>query len=169
MSPPVIPTLLLPVELTPDGITAARHGLAEIEALLSPAPPAPSPDSTALPDVVTVYEHARTTRDSRTPDLLDLFARADAPLSPEEIGRELGTEQPLSKRSARAVVRNLSRTEGGLLKRGRIRRRVLVKDFSGYGVEGAGRYSLSADDRDELRSHLGRDASWAYRRLGIDR
>jgi hypothetical protein len=169
MSTVIATTLLLPVELTPAGITAARRGLAEIEGLLNPGLPLPSSDASARADVVTVYDHARTTRGSRTPDLLELFVRTDAPLNPEEIGRELGTGQPLSKRSARAVVRNLMRMEGGLLQRGHISRRVLVKDFSGYGAEGAGRYSLSVYDRDELRSYLSQDATWAYRRLGIDR
>jgi hypothetical protein len=52
-------------------------------------------------------------------------------------------------------VRNLSRTQGNLVKTGRISREVRVKDRSRYREEGAARYGLSPDDRAVLRSHLG--------------
>ena len=71
------------------------------------------------------------------------------------IGIELDRADPLTKASARAVVRNLSRMEGHLLKSGRISRAVLVKDRSRFRQEGAGRYGLSDEDRALLRSDLG--------------
>jgi hypothetical protein len=109
------------------------------------------------PDVVTLYEHAPATPDSQTPKLLELYARVSELLTPEEIGVELGRARAhaLPKGSARAVVRNLSRMQGHLVKTGRISREVLVKDSSRYREEGATRFGLSPDARAELRSHLG--------------
>ena len=46
--------------------------------------------------MVTVYEHARTIPDSRTAELLELFAHQQL-LTLAEIGVELGNGQPLTK------------------------------------------------------------------------
>jgi hypothetical protein len=159
------PTVLLPVELSPAGIADARLTLDQLKALVDTAqvgraggetetvPAAPAAAGGQQPDVVTIYEHARTVPDSRTPSLLELFARED-PLTPEEIGIALGNRKPLTKAQGRAIVRNLSRMQGHLIKQGRIAGPVLVKDFTGYEQEGAGRYGLSDEDRAALRTHL---------------
>ena len=152
-----VPTLLLPVEMTADGVARARQDLDELESVVAGAGPAaipPTVGASAQPDVVTVYEHARTVPNSHTPKLLELFARDD-PLTPEEIGIALGNGTPFNKRQGRAFVRNLSRMEGHLVAQGKISRRVLSKHFSQYDIEGAGRYGLSEDDRAVLRTHLG--------------
>ena len=155
------PTLLLPVEMTASGVAQARQDLGELETMVAAAAGVPAPAGTQAiagagtqPDVVTVYEHARTVPNSYTPKLLELFAQED-PLTPEEIGIELGKGTPFNKRQGRAFVRNLSRMEGHLLAKGKISRRVLSKHFSQYELEGAGRYGLSDEDRAALRSHLG--------------
>lgn len=158
--------MLLPVELSQVGITRARVTLDEVEARLgceraravttkteTPST-GPAAGGQQRPEIVTVYEHALTIPESRTPRLLELFARKDM-LTPEEIGVELGNGQPLSKAQARAIVRNLSRMQGHLLEQGRVSNTVLVKDFAGYEKEGAGRYGLSDEDRAALRAHLG--------------
>lgn len=153
------PTLLLPVEMTAAGVAQARQDLGELETLVADAGGDPTPAILAAtpgtrPDVITLYEHARTVPNSHTPKLLELFARED-PLTPEEIGIELGNGTPFNKRQGRAFVRNLSRMEGHLLAQGKISRRVLSKHFSQYDQEGAGRYGLSDEDRAALRAHLG--------------
>jgi hypothetical protein len=155
------PTLLLPVEMTAAGVAEARLELDQLETLVTAAAGGPAPASVApsvgpgtQPDIVTVYEHARTVPNSHTPRLLELFARED-PLTPEEIGIALGNGTPFNKRQGRAFVRNLSRMEGHLLATGKISGRVLSKHFSQYEQEGAGRYGLSDEDRAALRAHLG--------------
>ena len=159
------PAMLLPVELSPEGIARARRELDRTETILSGARGVAGTDGETVhmgrgagsaqpPDVVTVYEHARTVPNSRTPSLLELFARED-PLTPEEIGIELGNGQPLTKAQGRAIVRNLSRMQKHLLERGRISRPVLSKHFGEYDREGAGRYGLSVEDRAILRTHIG--------------
>jgi hypothetical protein len=154
------PTVQLMVELSPVGVARARLDLDQIEAIVSPAKKttaAATPATTgspALSDVVTVYKHARTIPDSRTPELLELFAREPL-LSPAEVGVELGNGQPLTKAQGRAFIRNLSRMEGHLVEQGRISHRVLLKDFSTYDADGCGKYGFSDEDRAALRNHLG--------------
>jgi hypothetical protein len=153
------PTVLIAVELSSSGITRARDDLERIAAIVdctdkSVAPARATAPTTAVPDVVTVYEHAARHTKSRTPRLIELFARAK-PLTPTEIGVALGNGRPLTKAQARAVLRNLQQTQGYLLKEGRISRPVLVKDFTGYEDEAAGRYGFSDEDKAALRSHLG--------------
>jgi len=78
-------------------------------------------------------------------------------LTPEEIGVALAPTNggtPLTKNQARAVLRNLSRAQGNLIQVGRLSREVLVKDFTRYDEEGAGRYGLSEADRVILARHL---------------
>jgi hypothetical protein len=148
-----------------DGASARRayDDLDGIAAIVSPtseagpaaAAPAPTPTADVL-DVITVYKHAARHTKSRTPRLIELFARSQR-LTPTEIGIALGNGQPLTKAQARAVLRNLQQTEGYLLKEGRISRRILVKDFAGYEDEASGRYGISDEDKAALRSHLGLD------------
>lgn len=102
---------------------------------------------------MAVYEHARTIPDSRTAELLELFAHQQL-LTLAEIGVELGNGQPLTKAQGRAIIRNASRMEGHLLEQGRIMRRMLVKDFAGCEAEGASRYGFSDEDKTTLRGHL---------------
>lgn len=155
--------MLLEVELSADGIAGARHELDEIDALLGGARRSAAASSGSAvtptaagkqPDIVTVYEHAKTVPDSRTPSLLELFARED-PLTPEEIGIELGNGQPLTKAQARAIMRNLSRMQKHLIEGGQISGPVLERHFGSYDQERAGRYGLSDEDRAALRAHLG--------------
>jgi hypothetical protein len=152
------PTILLPVELTPDGIEQARQQLHEIEGLVGGTPRAPT-ESAGDPNVVTLYKHAgsRSRSGSQTPHLLRLFAQHPSLLTPAEIAIEMGRPggEELSKATVRAYLRNLSRTQGHLLKVRKIRREVLLKDDSRLAEEGAKRYGLSPEDRDELRSYLG--------------
>lgn len=154
------PTVQLMVELSPVGIARARLDLDQIEAIVSAATQttaAAAPAKTSSPavsDVVAVYEHARTIPDSRTPELLELFAREPL-LTPAEVGVELGNGQPLTKAQGRAFIRNLSRMEGHLVEQGRISSRVLLKDFSSYDADGCGKYGFSDEDRAALRNHLG--------------
>jgi hypothetical protein len=158
------PMMLLPVELSLDGIARARRELDGTEAIVRGGvavdsggrQPGVAQHSVGghRPDIVAVYEHALTVPNSQTPKLLELFARED-PLTPEEIGIELGNGKPFSKAQGRAFVRNLSRMEGNLIKEGRIARRVLSKHFGQYEQEHAGRYGLSDEDKTALRAHLG--------------
>lgn len=148
-------TLLLPVEFSASGVTAARRELDKIESQFMAGTATRAATTPQQPEIVTVDAHARAIPYSRTPELLELFARQERLLTPEEIGVEMGRGQPLGKASGRAFVRNLSRMQGNLIKRGRISRPVLLKDFDRYEQEGAGRYGLSASDRAALRAHLG--------------
>jgi hypothetical protein len=153
------PTVFLPVELTSEGVTRARTDLQAIAGMVAGGGEPKEKMQRTLkghrePDVVKLYEHARTVPNSRTPRLLELFARED-PLTPTEIGIALGNGKPLSKAQGRAIVRNLSRMEGHLLKQGVIGGRVLSKHFGKYETEGSGRYGLSKADRAALRGHLG--------------
>jgi len=154
--------LLLPVEPNLDGVARARRQLDELEAIVRGVAGEEAGGSEGVtprigaqkPDVVILYEHAKTVPDSHTPRLLELFARED-PLTPEEIGIALGNGMPFNKAQGRAFVRNLSRMEGNLIKRAKISGRVLSKHFVQYEQEGAGRYGLSDEDRAALRAHLG--------------
>jgi len=153
--------MLLEVELSPGGIDMARGTLDEVDALLGgrrgSAEAASGSAVTPMgrgPDIVIVYEHATTNPDSLTPRLLELFAREE-PLTPEEIGIELGNGQPLTKAQARAVMRNLSRMQKHLVGGGQIAGPVLERHFGSYEQEHAGRYGLSDEDRAALRAHLG--------------
>jgi hypothetical protein len=153
------PTVLLAVELTPAGLTRAYDNLDRIAAIVAPTREGrTSTTSTAtttnVPDIVTVYEHAARHVKSKTPRLIEIFAREQL-LTPAEIGAALGNGKPLTKAQARAVLRNLQQTEGYLLEEGRISRRVLVKEFASYEAEGAGRYGFSDEDKAVLRGHLG--------------
>lgn len=157
------PTVLLPIELTPAGLTRAYDDLDRIAAIVSPAskarPAAAAPAATPMasePDIVTAYKHAARHTKSRTPRLIEVFARSQ-PLTPTEIGFALGNGQPLTKAQARAVLRNLQQTEGYLVREERISRRILVKDFAGYEDEASGRYGISDEDKAALRGHLGLD------------
>ena len=155
-------SVFIQVELSPAGVARGQKALDEINALVSGAQGASVPTATTqlTPqtgpqlDVVTVYKHARTVPQSRTPALLELFAHEDL-LTPAEIGVALGNGQPLSKAQGRAIVRNLSRMQGHLLDQGRISNEILVKEFSGYKREGAGRYGFTDEDRAALRTYLG--------------
>jgi hypothetical protein len=118
-----------------------------------PATTAPSTTSA----VTALYEHLAPDVESRTLDLLRIFA-THPPLTPEEIAKRLTPYQGgvmFTKQQARAVLRNLSRAQTHLRRIGKIDRDVLVKDFSRYEEEGAGRYGLSDADREALRRHLG--------------
>ena len=153
--------MLLPVEWTTEGIARARGDLDEAEAIINGAKTTQTQTlilrghaGSQVPDVVALYEHAQTVPNSRTPRLLELFAREDL-LTPEEIGIELGNGQPLTKAQGRAIVRNLSRMQGHLIDKGKLSGEVLIKDFTGYKRESAGRYGLSDQDRAILTGHLG--------------
>ena len=108
---------------------------------------------------MALYKHVtgRSRHDSRTPHLLRVFGSSSVLLTPAEIAIKMGRRsdtQPATKDTARAYLRNVSRTESNLLKTGKISRRVLLKDDSRLTEEGASRYGLSPKDRDELQSHL---------------
>lgn len=128
------------------GQDAAEHGpAADVE-----------PASGAVEPVTILYDHVARDPGSRTPLLLRIFVETDG-LTPEEIGQQLSPTNggvPLTKHQARAVLRNLSRTQGHLQALGRLSREVLQKNFTQYAVEGAGRYGLSAQDKLVLRQHL---------------
>lgn len=155
-------SVFIQVELSPAGVASGQRALDEINGLVSgrqgaaapAAPIEPAAQTGPMPDVVTVYKHAQRNPQSRTPALLELFAR-EALLTPAEIGVALGNGQPLSKTQGRAIVRNLSRMQGHLLAQGRISNEILVKEFSGYEREGAGRYGFSDEDRAAIRAYLG--------------
>ena len=153
------PTVLLPVELNPAGLTRAYDDLGRIAAIVSPTgkaaatTPPVSTTPTNVPDIVTVYQHAARHTKSKTPRLIELFAR-EQPLTPTEIGIALGNGTPLTKAQARAVLRNLQQRRAPA-RQGRISRPVLVKEFAGYESEGAGRYGFSDEDKVALRGHLG--------------
>jgi hypothetical protein len=155
------PTVLIAVELSLAGITRARDDLDGIAAIVEPtgestAPTASTPPAAAaVPDIVTVYKHAARHTKSKTPRLIELFAREQKLLTPTEIGIGLGNGKPLSKAQARAVMRNLQQTQGYLLKEGRISRPVLVRNFDRYDVEDSGRFGFSEEDTAALRNHLG--------------
>ena len=123
------------------------------------APPERDPraprDLTVNP-AVTIYEYLATDPGSRTPEMLRVFSTNEF-LTPTEIGNGLAHTNdgsPLTASQARAILRNLSRAQGNLVRAGRLQREVLVKDFTGYDAEGAGRYGLAPEDRDALRAHL---------------
>src|SRR3954465_11156905 len=102
------PTVLLPVELSVAGVVRAQAELAQIGVAVAPAgpPDASGPPATAaVPDVVTAFEHSNRHKKSRTPRVLELFAREKL-LTPTEIGVSLGNGKPLTKAQARAVMRN---------------------------------------------------------------
>jgi Mg2+ and Co2+ transporter CorA len=124
-----------------------------------PSAPATDRDESASDGgnpAVAVYEYLATDPSSRTPQMLKLFAISDL-LTPEEIGRGLAHTNegnPLTPGQARAILRNLGRAQGNLMRAGRLTREILVKEFANYDAEGAGRYGLSPEDRKALRDHL---------------
>src|SRR5438067_4328793 len=108
-------TVLLPVELTLDGLREAKRQLAELETRVTSVQPADR-SAAAEADVIALYKHLATRLPpSKTVLLLHLFAQSSDLLTPDEIGAGLGRGQPLPKGSARAVLRNLSRTQRNLL------------------------------------------------------
>ena len=150
-------TILLPVELTPAGLDAARRQLDEIGGLVGRAPRVPKWYGDDA-DVVKLYKHAgsRSQPSSTTLHLLRIFAEQPNLLTPAQIaffmGRERGVE--LTKATVRAYLRNLSRTQRHLLKIGRIQSEILVKDRSRLAEQGSSRFGLSAENRRELRRYL---------------
>lgn len=94
---------------------------------------------------------------SRSRELLELFARNEALLRPAEIAPHLPPNEDgtsLTTAQARGVINALGRLETRLITTGVLDRRVLLKDFTDYDAEGAGRYGISPMDRVALRDHL---------------
>ena len=109
----------------------------------------------------TLFQHVAAKGPGRTLELLEVFAREE-PLTPTELGLRLAPNpdgRPVTKEQVRAILRNLGRSEAYLDKNGILRRRVLVKDFSGYEREGAGRYGVSSEDQKVLREAISRTQS----------
>lgn len=134
-----VPTLQLPVALSPSGLADARRTLDDLQRLVLPPP--------AIATAEAVYRRATTS--GRTRELLQVLMRASQPLTPTEIGAQLAP--PLAAKNVRAILRNLQRVQHSLLKENAIDREVLIKDFSQYGTTGAGRYCLSDDDKAVLQ------------------
>ncbi|MEJ7790982.1 MAG: hypothetical protein WKF65_03300 [Gaiellaceae bacterium] len=107
---------------------------------------------------MTVYD--RSVKGGRSRELLETIGGGKANgMLPSELGPRLKPGpggKALSKASVRAVIRNIQKLEGNLLAEGAISRRVVLIDFSGYDKEGAGRYYISDEDRNDLDAHLGR-------------
>ena len=72
-------------------------------------------------------------------------------LTPEELGRLF--DPPISKASARAVIRNSQRLERTF---GLAKETLFPINFDQYGSQGAGKYYLTEADRAALDVHLGR-------------
>ncbi len=122
----------------------------EIEPALTPAE---QDDAAAI-----LYEHVASKAPGRTLELLEIFSREE-PLTPSELGMRLtpGADgRPVTKEQVRAILRNLGRSEAHLERNGILRRRVLVKDFSNYGRENAGRYGVSSRDQSALKEAINR-------------
>jgi hypothetical protein len=149
----------LEFEPTVAGIREGRTALDRLESLLSggESTTTPTPVAPGAPDVVAVYE--RCEPELRSRELLELLPGDEPGLTPEEIADELAPDEKgetLTKDSVRAILRNIARAEGSLLKDGAIADHIIVKNFDEYEREGAGRYSLRREDRDALDRHLGR-------------
>lgn len=166
------PAITLTFPPTKQGLAEARLDIDRLEQTLeqewATTTAAPLPDgedasasarghaSTASPAVI-VYD--RSVKDGRSRELLETIGGGKANgMLPSEVGPKLAPGpggKALSKASVRAVIRNIQKLEGHLLAEGAISRRVILIDFSRYDQEGAGRYYVSEQDRNDLGAYLG--------------
>jgi hypothetical protein len=119
-------------------------------------------------------DEARASSAADQPDVLTLFAETDPRHRSRRFLEALSAEPELfvdlaekavlrnqdgsvlSPASLRAVYRNLTKTENRLLEEGRLKRKVVVYDWTRYAQDGAGRYSLRPADLKALDKHLNR-------------
>lgn len=124
----------------------------------APQLPAPEVERESTPEeqgnaAAILFQHVASKAPGRTLELLEVFAKEELQ-TPSELGMRLTPSpdgRPVTKQQVRAILRNLARSEAYLETNGILRRRVVVKDFSDYDREGAGRYGVSPGDRKVLQ------------------
>ena len=121
----------------------------------------PAPGTSALAtmnDHDAVKLHGRTAANSRSREVLEVLPGGNANgKTPAELGAAMKPDAAgakLSPGSVRAAMRVVQRVTTTLIGQGVISKPVLQIDFSGYKIEGCGRYYLDEEAREALDAHL---------------